>query len=205
MDTFQIITEETGEIVEYVKFSHEEEYDFAKWVMDVLTLPWIQTVPEFCDLVWLIYERRSKGKDTTTETANRLCDFIDHYDDRLPLFPTLKSDGKIINAPAKLTDSTEKKTYVQREVSRAWKETWEQHSEFQKLEPIFHSYDGTPHLVEGYEATQERRERAFWAEVDAVEATTGWARPQVVCEVSDYMVRGVEGYRWDDPKLVNCP
>ena len=110
MDTFEYIKEETGEIIEYVKFSHDEEYDFAKWVMDVLTLPWIQTAPEFCDLLWLIYERRSKGKDTTVETADRLCDFRDHYDDRLPEFPEFKPDGKIIHPPTKLTDPDEKKT-----------------------------------------------------------------------------------------------
>jgi len=40
-------TTDDGVEVGFVWLSHEEEYEFAKWVMDVLSLLWLDTTPEF--------------------------------------------------------------------------------------------------------------------------------------------------------------
>jgi len=192
-------TLEDGVEVGYVKLSHEEEYKFARWVMDVLTLLWIDTRPTFHEFMLRLFKRKRNGKDIEFENFVELQNYLEQYEELLPPFPKITENEKYIRAPTSLETSEERETYITREIIRAWKEVWASHPRIREsCAPVFMSGD-TITYPEGFEDAQKQREEAFWTEVDAVQDATNWSRQQAIQEVSDYMIRAQDNYKLSDP------
>jgi len=192
-------TTDDGVELGFVWLSHEEEYEFATWVMDVLSLLWLDTVPEFSEFMNRLYRRKCNGNDITFDTFLTLLDYVDRYKDLLPPIPDIIENDKRITAPASITDSEERKAYIVRERVRAWKEMWEVHPLIRgRGYPVFKTRD-TIIYPDGFEDAQKQREEDFWAEVSKVQGALGCSRQQAIQEVSDYMVRAQDNYKLSDP------
>ncbi len=190
---------EDGTEVGYVKLSPEEEYEFAKWVMDVLSLLWLDTSPEFSNFMKRLYRRKCNGKDIPFDTFITLLDYVERYKDLLPTIPDIKENDRRIKIPTSITKSEERNEYVIKEIIRAWKEMWEIHPLIRgRGYPVFKTRD-TIIYPDGFEDAQKQREQDFWNEVSNVQGALGCSRQQAIQEVSDYMVRAQDNHKLSDP------
>lgn len=191
-------------VVSYVCFSVEEEYAMAKWYMDVLCLPWIDTKPEFQKFIEQTFWRKCQGKDFTVEQAERLCDYNERYADLLPVFPRLRNNDKHIVPPkthasgAELS-KTERKDHIVWVIKNAWKEVWDNHHHI-KTKTKFNVFPGEEPNDE-FIAKQKKLEEDFWQEVSVKQAEYACERSEAIVAVADYMARAEPEYRLTDPLI----
>ena len=120
------INGETGEIVIFCDFTHDETYAMAKFVMDCLCLPWIDTYQEFDDLLRNIFRRSAQGKLITRTEACILADKYErYYKYGLPLFPKMRDGGRIVCPPHIHGD--EATEWLIKTRTEIWHEVWELH------------------------------------------------------------------------------
>lgn len=194
---------------EYVKFTYDEELNLAKWVMDVLCLPWIETQPEFSKLVSKIYYRKCEGKDLNSEDFSDLLQYEERYRERLPEFPAFDVKAGDINVSSsrhgKRTNE-ERKNYLIREVVRAWREAWIAHGKIKKRVEGCELFAGDeildPEQAQiAHQESQEARERAFYTEVVRRQAEYGITREEAIQAVSDTHPRSEDiDLLWDMKK-----
>ena len=192
---------------EYIKFTYEEEMEFAKWVMDVLCLRWIQTQPEFSKLLSKIYLRKCKGKDLSSEDFAELLKFEARYNDDLPDIPLFDENSGSINPPyknrhGKLTKK-DRENYMIHEKVRAWREAWQAHDKIKKGVEGCEVFAGdvilNPEQAQiAYQEAQEARERAFYDEVVRRQAKWRITRQEAIQAVTDTHPRSEDKeLRWD--------
>ena len=195
---------------EYVKFTYDEELELAKWIMDVLCLPWIETRPGFCKFITRIYWRKCNGRDISGDDFIELLDFEGRYTDELPDLPMFDEGAGAIESPAenrhgKLTKKA-RTEYVIREKIRAWREVWQDHDKIKKSCEGYELFLGDKVLdPEGakiaYQEAQEARERAFYAEVIRRQAEWDITRQEAIQAVTDTHPRSeIEELQWDMTK-----
>ena len=183
----KVIAKKFGEDeVEYVKLTYDEELSMAKWVMETLCLPWIETRDDFYIMLKRIYFRKCKGKDFEAWHLVDLFQKYQHYnqyeDLELPLIPVFKEDGTFLIPEQGVGFAT-------KDITRAWREAWEMTPEFSKKVDFGEVFpDGT--VISGYEEEQNKIERAFWERVAEVRKEYDCSEKQAIVEVSDYMPRG---------------
>jgi len=191
-----------GSTLSFVCFTADEEYAMAKWYMDVLCLPWLDTREEFQKFIEQTFWRKCRGKDFTLEQAAKLCDYNERYTDILPSFPKLKNNGKHITAPNIHNDGieysvAEKVEYIEWIIKNAWKETWDNHPDI-KAKTRFKVFPGEQPTDE-FVGKQKQLEDEFWDEVDSKQTEYGCDREQAIIAVSDYKPRPESQYRIPDP------
>lgn len=188
--------------VSFVCFSVEEEYAMAKWYMDVLCLPWIDTKPEFQKFMEQTFWRKCHGKDFTTEQAEQICEYNERYFDLLPDFPKLRNNNKHIIPPKKHANGielnkTERKDHITWVIKNAWKEVWDKHPHI-KTKTKFDIFPGDEPNDE-FINKQKQLEEDFWQEVSVKQSEYECERSEAVTAVTDYMPRAEPEYRLTDP------
>lgn len=168
--------------VEYVKLTYDEEMAMAKWVMGMLCLPWIETREDFYFLLKHMYFRKCNGKDFEAWHLVDMYQKFQHYEQyedlELLLIPVFKENGSCLFGKD-----------AKKDITRAWRETWEMIPEFRKRVGFGELFpDGT--ITEVYMAEQRQIEKDFWARVAEVQKEYGCSQKQAVIEVSDYTPRG---------------
>lgn len=194
--------DETDQTISFVKLSVEEEYAMARWVMDVLCLPWIDTREEFQRFLESIFWRKSRGRDLTVEQAELLCDYYERYQELLPNFPKLK-DGRCIQPPSQHKDgspltSEERLDFFQWTIRNAWKEVWSIHPHIKTRTKFSIFPDEEP--TEDWILKQQNMEKDFWIEVEKQQVEYECSREEAIILVSDYMHRPPIAYQHDGLK-----
>ena len=168
--------------VEYIKLTYDEEMSMAKWVMDTLCLPWIETREDFYFLLKHMYFRKCSGKDFEAWHLVDLYQKFQHYEQyenlELHLIPVFKEDGSYLFGKK-----------AKQDIIRAWRETWEMTPEFRRKVSFGEVFpDGT--ITQGYKDEQDKIEQEFWDRVAEMQKEYGCSQNQAIIEVSDYTPRG---------------
>ena len=189
-----------GVHVTFCEFTVDETYSMARFVMDCLCLPWIDNYPEFHKALRDVFFRCSRGKDITSEMIMRLLDKFERFNDKgfdLPNFPKIKDGGRIM-AP-KDKHGKDAVDWLEKEKSRIWHESWENHTNIRKTGGFWVFPGAEPD--EMYLRHQRSREERFWAEVDAKQAEWDCGRQEAIRAVSDHMPRAESEFQLADPRL----
>ena len=194
------INGETGEIVIFCEFTHDETYAMAKFVMDCLCVPWIDTYQEFDDLLRNIFRRSAQGKLITRMEACILADKYErYYKYGLPLFPKMRDGGRIVCPPHIHGD--EATEWLIKTRTEIWHEVWELHKKIRGTGGYWKFPGAEADAV--FLAKQHERENKFWNEVDVRQAEYGCARRAAIIAVSDYIQRAEFENQLPDPTLVD--
>lgn len=191
-------TFDNGATVVFCEFSHTEAGAMAKFVMDCLCLPWIDTYPAFEDLLREIFNRCAAGKDITGVHALKLADKYERYFKYgLPTFPKIRDGGRVV-CPKDLhgKDATE---WLIKEKASIWRDIWENHDDIRRVGG-FWKFPGDD-ADEVFLRKQYERELLFWEEVDVRHAEYGCSRRDAVVAVSDYMQRAESENQLPDPSF----
>jgi hypothetical protein len=169
--------------VEYIKLTYDEELSMARWVINTLCLPWIETREDFYAFLRRMYLRKCSGRDFEAWHLVDLYKKYQHYyqyeeDLELSPIPVFKEDGQCISG-----------IVAKKDISRAWREVWEEHPEFKKKIDFAEVFpDGT--TSQDYADNQDKLEREFWSRVGEIQKKFNCTQNQAVIEVTDYMPRG---------------
>jgi hypothetical protein len=189
-----------GAQVTFCELTVDETYAMAKFVMDCICIPWVDTYTEFDGVLREILYRCAKGRDMTAEQAIRLADKYERYFHYgLPKFPKIKDGGRL-HAPKEL-HGTEATLWLQTEIARIWHEVWQEHTEIRRKGGLWVLPGSKPDEV--YLQMQSKREDAFWVEVDQKQAEYQISRQEAIILVSDYMPRAESEQQLPDPTIDN--
>jgi hypothetical protein len=192
-------TNEDGELVIFIEFTMDEEYAVARWVMDTLSLLWIETYPEFEKLLRDIIYRKSRGKDITTRHIFDLANKVERCQGNkgLTQFPKIRNGGRIM-APKEIhgSDAT---AWLEKTKSNIWHEIWSQHPHMRGRVGmnVFPGREPDAKYIE----LQYKREENFWLEVDQRQAEYNCSRRDAIIAVSDHMQRADISYQLPDPSI----
>jgi len=203
---------QNGALVTFCEFTTDETYAMAKFVMDCLCLPWIDSYPEFYRTLEEIFYRCSKGRDMTSEQALRLAEKYHRFQDGLPTFPKIKGGSRLMAPPEK--HGKDAVNWLIEEKARIWHESWEEHyiknpedddDKSRNIRTVggFWEFPGKgPDQV--FIDYQHSREAKFWDEVDARQEEYDCSRGEAILAVSDYMPRAESEFQLPDPRLNNA-
>ena len=170
---------EDGVLVTFCEFTPSETGAMAKFVMDCLCLPWIDTFPQFQDLLYELFHRCAGGKDMTSTHALKLADKYERYFKYgLPTFPKIRDGGRLM-CPKDIHGKAAT-AWLEKEKAGLWRDQWENHYIKNKDDPDDRSKNirtvGRFWKFPGDEADevflkkQHERELIFWDEVDSRQA-----------------------------------
>jgi hypothetical protein len=190
---------EEGELVKFVEFTVDEEYAVARWVMDTLSLIWIETYPNFETLLRDIIHRKSRGKDITIEHVYDLQNKLERCQGNkgLSQFPKIRNGGRI-TAPIDI-HGADAVAWINKTISDIWYEVWSEHKHMRRGVgmQVFPGREPDAEFIE----LQYKREEKFWLEVDRRQAEYGCSRRESIVAVSDHMQRADTDYQLPDPIL----
>ena len=190
---------EDGDLVTFIEFTVDEEYAVARWVMDTLSLLWIETYPDFEKLLRDIIHRKSRGKDITSEHVRELENKLERCrgNKGLNSFPKIRDGGRIM-APIDIhgADAT---TWLEKTKSDIWHEVWSDHPHMRGGVgmQIFPGREPDAEFIE----LQYQREEKFWIEVDRRQNEYDCSRRDAITAVSDHMQRADSQYQLADPSI----
>lgn len=196
-----------GEPIEFVEFTADELSAIAKWVMDCLCLPWMDTRPEFRDMLMLAIHRGSAGKDMTADLFEGILDKYERYVDKpeykIPRLPRLKTNGSRLTAPKEIHGKEIKGAavieWLRKRKALMWYDQWDNHPHMRRRVGMWvfpnHEPDGQ------YEEHQYQLEERFWLEVDRRQAEYECSRSEAIRAVSDTHRRAVPEHQLPDPAL----
>ncbi len=207
---------EDGVLITFCEFTEGEAGAMAKFIMDCLCLPWIDTYPEFNDLLHEIFQRCSKGSDMTHTHACRLADKYERYFKYgLPRFPKITEGSRIV-CPNDIHGPIDTSAWLVNKKSEVWRDQWENHvlvikgvngKKDKKIENAIRRIGGYWKFPgDGADAIflekQNDRELLFWAEVDSRHEEYGCSRSAAIRAVADYMQRAESENQLSDPSIV---
>lgn len=190
---------EDGELVTFLEFTVDEEYAMARWVMDTLSLLWMETYPNFEKLLRDIIYRKAHGKDITTKHLFSLANKVERCQDNKGLshFPKIRNGGRIM-APKDI-HGAEATAWLRKTKSDIWHEVWSEHPDMRGSVgmQVFPGREPDAKFIE----LQYKREEKFWIEVDRRQNEYGCSRRDAIVAVSDHMQRADTDYQLPDPSI----
>lgn len=189
----------------------EEEENFARWIMDLLSKKWFDSNSgSFYKLVRRIYWIKcAYGKDIPGPALLELVDFVtksNHETEMADIPEEIREKWRIPDIPidaendqgrtallmdgagAKYTTEERIRLYLQ-ETRNIWRGIWREHRALQRSSDDFLVFPGDD-PGEGHRQVQEEKERRFWAEVETRRAEWEVSRSEAERLVADYMPRG---------------
>jgi hypothetical protein len=185
-----------GVLVTFCEFTPSETGAMAKFVMDCLCLPWIDTFPQFQDLLYELFHRCAGGKDMTRTHALKLADKYERYFKYgLPTFPKIRDGGRLM-CPKDIHGKAAT-AWLEKEKAELWRDQWENHEEI-RTKAGFWKFPGDE-ADEVFLKKQHERELLFWDEVDVRQEEYDCSRREAIVSVSDYMQRAESENQLPDP------
>lgn len=184
---------------DYVSLTYEEEQNFARFVMDLMSERWV--TGRFQSLLDYIYfVKCTKGSWSHLEDIHKLITFVEYYNqyDGIDLiFPEWKDNGKSIKETELDTKhfpigSLQREEEARKMVIMAWKEVWETHTRLKSVADGYKIFPGSDKSKTEDLENFQKIEHDFWEEVDKVmkEFDYKCSRHEAYIMVSDYMPRG---------------
>ena len=190
----------------FVELTAEEQSSMARWVMDCLCLPWVDTYPEFQQILMVILHRGSKGKDISLDQFEELLAKYERFvskEYKIPRLPRFKTNDSRLMAPRKIRGEDLKGQdaieWLQKHKALLWYDQWDNHPDMRRKLGMWVFPNHEPD--DQYREHQYQLEERFWLEVDRRQAEYECSRRAAIVSVNDTHPRADPDYRLPDPAM----